>query len=68
MVVENPLKTNDFEASQPSITIAKNPIANKELKVFIKNTSSLVSAFIIYDATGRQVKQVQLNENASAEF
>ena len=67
-LVENPLKTNDFEASQPSITIAPNPIGNKELKVFIKNTSSLVSEFTIYDATGRQVKQVQLTENLYAEF
>lgn len=67
-LMNSTMKTNDFETSQPSLTIAPNPIANKELKVYIKNTSSLVSELTIYDATGRQVKQVQLSENPSAEF
>jgi hypothetical protein len=38
------------------------------LKIYLKNTSSLVSEFTIYDAMVRHVKQVQLGENPSVEF
>ena len=68
LATNSTMNTNAFEASVPSITIAPNPIANKELKLYINNTTPLSSEFTIYDTMGRQVKQVQLHENASNGF
>jgi hypothetical protein len=68
LATNSTMNTNAFEASVPSITIAPNPIANKELKLYINNTTPLSSEFIIYDAMGRQVKQLQLHENTSSGF
>lgn len=68
LATNSTMNTNTFEAAVPSITIAPNPIANKELKLYINNTTPLSSEFIIYDAMGRQVKQLQLHENTSSGF
>ena len=60
-LVENPLKTNEFENTLSSLRIAPNPIANKELKLYFNNSFYLDSDFTIYDATGRLVKQFHLS-------
>jgi hypothetical protein len=65
LATNSTMSTNSIETLNPSIAIAPNPIVNKELKLYINNTTPLVSEFTIYDAMGRQVKQVQLNENNS---
>ncbi len=68
LATNSTMSTNSIETLNPSIAIAPNPIVNKELKLYIRNTTPLVSEFTIYDAMGRQVKQVQLRENTSTEF
>lgn len=63
LATNSSMKNDDFEVTLSSLRIAPNPIANKELKLYFKNTFNLDSEFIIIDATGRLVKQFHMSDS-----
>ena len=68
LATNSTMGSDNFETLETSLKIAPNPILNKELKLYFKTNTSLVSEFTIYDTTGRLVKAVYLNDSNSNGF
>jgi hypothetical protein len=68
LATNSTMNTSIFDANETTIKIAPNPILNKELKLYVNKLSSKDAIFIIYNTTGRIVKQGRFGENYSNEF
>jgi len=68
LATNSTMNTSIFDANETTIKIAPNPILNKELKLYVNKLVSKDGIFIIYDTTGRIVKQGRFGENYSNGF
>jgi hypothetical protein len=68
LATNSTMNTSIFDANETTIKIAPNPILNKELKLYVNKLVSKDGVFIIYDTTGRIVKQGRFGENYSNGF